>query len=103
MVGKVEGTLQFRMTQRSKRFLDSSIDFKGRDFGLIPFGSGRRGCPGISFPMADNELELANIVRDFDWELPSGAKEADLDMTECTGLTIHRKVPLFDVAIPNTF
>ncbi|KAK4350596.1 hypothetical protein RND71_029909 [Anisodus tanguticus] len=85
---------------KPERFLNSSIDFKGHDFGLIPFGAGRRGCPGISFAMATNELVLANVVRDFDWELPNGAKGDDLDMTECTGLTIHRKVSLFVVATP---
>ncbi|KAM3319199.1 cytochrome 71A4 [Capsicum chacoense] len=78
---------------KPERFLNSDIDFKGQDFRLIPFGSGRRGCPGISFAMATNELVLANVVRNFDWQLPNGAKGADLDMTECTGLTIHRKVP----------
>ncbi|XP_060204536.1 cytochrome P450 736A117-like [Lycium barbarum] len=87
---------------KPERFLNSSIDFKGYDFGLIPFGAGRRGCPGISFAMAVNELVLANVVRDFDWELPNGTKGDDLDMTECTGLTIHRKVPLFAVATPYT-
>ncbi|PHT53780.1 Cytochrome [Capsicum baccatum] len=88
---------------KPERFLNSDIDFKGQDFRLIPFGSGRRGCPGISFAMATNELVLANVVRNFDWQLPNGAKGADLDMTECTGLTIHRKVPLFAVATPNDF
>ncbi|XP_049395543.1 cytochrome P450 736A117-like [Solanum stenotomum] len=87
---------------KPERFLNSSIDFKGHDFGLIPFGAGRRGCPGISFAMATNELVLANVVREFDWKLPNGAKGDDLDMTECTGLTIHRKVPLFAVATSNT-
>ncbi|XP_075107248.1 cytochrome P450 736A117-like [Nicotiana tabacum] len=83
---------------KPERFLNSSIDFKGHDFGLIPFGAGRRGCPGISFAMATNELVLANVVKNFNWELPKGQ---DLDMTECTGLTTHRKVPLLAVATPN--
>ncbi|CAA3012841.1 cytochrome P450 71A8-like [Olea europaea subsp. europaea] len=81
-----------------ERFLNSSIDFKGLDFQLIPFGAGRRGCPGISFAMATNELVLANIVQKFDWELPNGAKGEDLDMSERPGVSIHRKVPLFAVA-----
>ncbi|KAJ6375459.1 hypothetical protein OIU77_000443 [Salix suchowensis] len=45
---------------RPERFLNSSVDFRGNDFQLIPFGAGRRGCPGISFAMAANELVLAN-------------------------------------------
>lgn len=59
---------------KPKRFLDSNIEYKGLDFELIPFGAGRRGCPGISFATAVNELVIANLVRNFDWELPSGMK-----------------------------
>ncbi|KAL4634197.1 hypothetical protein ACB092_04G181800 [Castanea dentata] len=83
-----------------ERFLNSTIDFKGHDFQLIPFGAGRRGCPGITFAMATNDLLFANLVHKFDWALPDGAKGEDLDMTECSGLTIHRKVPLLAVATP---
>uniref|UniRef100_A0A2N9GV61 Cytochrome P450 n=1 Tax=Fagus sylvatica TaxID=28930 RepID=A0A2N9GV61_FAGSY len=83
-----------------ERFLNSSIDFRGHDFQLIPFGAGRRGCPGINFSMATIELVLANLVHYFDWTLPGGAKGEDLDMTECIGLSIHRKFPLIAVAIP---
>ncbi|KAL5544056.1 hypothetical protein UlMin_007840 [Ulmus minor] len=83
---------------KPERFMDSDIDFKGQDFELIPFGAGRRGCPGILFAMATNELVLANLVHKFDWELPNGAKGEDLDMSECVGLTIHRKVPLLAIA-----
>ncbi|KAF8029435.1 hypothetical protein BT93_E1977 [Corymbia citriodora subsp. variegata] len=79
---------------KPERFLNSSVDFKGQDFELIPFGAGRRGCPGTSLAMASNELVLANLVDKFDWALPEGLKAEDLDMTECTGLTIHRKVHL---------
>ncbi|KAK3037500.1 hypothetical protein RJ639_030308 [Escallonia herrerae] len=83
---------------RPERFLNSSIAFKGHDFELIPFGEGRRGCPGTAFAMATNELVLANLVHKFDWTLPGKAKGEDLDIDECTGLTIHRKNPLLAVA-----
>lgn len=85
---------------KPERFLNSSVDFKGQDFELIPFGAGRRGCPGTLFAMAMNELVLANLVNKFDWALPEGLKPEDLDMTECPGLTIHRKVHLLAVATP---
>ncbi|KAJ9140243.1 hypothetical protein P3X46_030915 [Hevea brasiliensis] len=85
---------------RPERFLNSSIDFKGHDFELIPFGGGRRGCPGILFAMTTNELVLANLVNQFNWALPGGASGKDLDMTECPGLTIHRKFPLLAIATP---
>ncbi|KEH17335.1 putative cytochrome P450 [Medicago truncatula] len=85
-----------------ERFLKSEIDIKGHDFQLIPFGAGRRGCPGISFAMVVNELVLANLVHQFDWSLPSGVeRDQSLDMAETTGLTIHRKFHLLAVASPH--
>ena len=53
---------------RPERFLNSSIDFRGQDFELIPFGAGRRGCPGILFAAMAIEIVLANIVHRFDLE-----------------------------------
>ncbi|KAL0441101.1 UNVERIFIED_CONTAM: cytochrome [Sesamum radiatum] len=78
------------------RFLNSSIDFKGLDFELIPFGAGRRGCPGITFAMVTIEFVLANLVQKFDWKLPDEGKE--LDMKERPGITVHTDVPLLAAA-----
>ncbi|XP_021863518.2 cytochrome P450 736A117 [Spinacia oleracea] len=86
-----------------ERFLHSSIDFKGNDFELIPFGGGRRICPGISFAIANNELVLANLMHKFNWTLPAGVKGETMDMSESTGLTIHRKTPLLAVATPHLY
>ncbi|XP_043724704.1 cytochrome P450 71A9-like [Telopea speciosissima] len=81
-----------------ERFLHNSINFKGLDFELLPFGAGRRGCPGIDFSVVLIELVLANILHCFDWKLPSGVEVADLDMTEAVGLTMHKKSHLLLVA-----
>lgn len=86
-----------------ERFLNSSIDYKGQDFQLIPFGAGRRGCPGMSFAMANNELMLVNLLHKFDWTLPNGIKGEDLDMTEGFGLSTRRQNPLLAVATPIPF
>ncbi|XP_023758573.1 cytochrome P450 736A117 [Lactuca sativa] len=85
---------------KPERFLDCAIDYKGLDFDLIPFGAGRRGCPGIAFAMTTNENVLANLLLKFDWELPNG-KEEDLDMTERPGLAIRKKTPLLAIATPS--
>ncbi|GMN56883.1 hypothetical protein TIFTF001_025997 [Ficus carica] len=79
---------------RPERFLDSSVDLKGQHFEFLPFGAGRRGCPGINFAMLLIELALANLLCRFDWELPHGVKREDLDMEEAFGLTMHKRIPL---------
>ncbi|KAG6408869.1 hypothetical protein SASPL_131895 [Salvia splendens] len=68
----------------------------GLDFEFIPFGEGRRGCPGIGFSAATVEFVLANLVWKFDWELPNGGKS--VDMAETPAATLHKAVPLLAVA-----
>ncbi|KAM7272033.1 hypothetical protein ACFE04_031247 [Oxalis oulophora] len=83
-----------------ERFLNdnSDADVMGHHFELIPFGSGRRGCPGIYFAMAANEIALANLLCMFDWTLPGEANAESLDMSGTPGLTMHRKFPLTVIA-----
>nr|XP_029123446.1 cytochrome P450 71A1 isoform X2 [Elaeis guineensis] len=85
---------------RPERFMDSSIDFKGHDFQLIPFGAGRRICPGIGFAVPVIEIAIANLMHHFDWKLPDGMKEEDMDMTEAFGLTMRKKSDLQLLATP---
>ncbi|KAJ8752040.1 hypothetical protein K2173_001066 [Erythroxylum novogranatense] len=88
---------------RPERFLESSIDFKGHDFQLIPFGSGRRGCPGITFATAALEIVLASMLDKFDWEIPDGSKLEDLEVAEALDLTLHPKLPLIAIATCHSF
>ncbi|KAI0513520.1 hypothetical protein KFK09_009544 [Dendrobium nobile] len=81
-----------------ERFIDSSIDYIGHDFEFIPFGSGRRNCPGKNFGMATVELALANLLYYFDWRLPDGMKKEEMDMDEVPGITVHKKSALCLVA-----
>lgn len=81
-----------------ERFLNSSIDFKGLDFEFIPFGAGRRGCPGIHIGVAAVEIALANLLYAFNWELPNGIKKEDIDIEVLPGLTMHKKNALCLVA-----
>ncbi|KAJ0805094.1 putative (S)-limonene 6-monooxygenase [Helianthus annuus] len=71
-----------------ERFMGSSVDYKGTDFELIPFGSGRRVCPGMSLGVATVEVALSILVYSFDWEMPEGTGEID---TLTTPGTVARK------------
>ncbi|KAH6798530.1 hypothetical protein C2S51_035014 [Perilla frutescens var. frutescens] len=82
-----------------ERFLDSTIDIIGQDFQVIPFGGGRRGCPGIAMGLAIVELAVANLLYSFDWELPPGISKQDTDTDVLPGLTMHKKHPLCLVPI----
>lgn len=73
-----------------ERFIGSNIDYKGRDFQFLPFGEGRRGCPGMHLGLTVIRLVLAQLVHCFDWELPNGRLHTELDMDEEFGLTMPR-------------
>nr|CAB3449117.1 unnamed protein product [Digitaria exilis] len=83
-----------------ERFEQGGRDFKGSDFEFIPFGAGRRMCPGMAFGLAHIELALAALLFHFDWELPGGMEEEELDMTEAFGVTTQRQADLVLVPIP---
>ncbi|XP_028765119.1 cytochrome P450 71A1-like [Neltuma alba] len=76
-----------------ERFEQREIDFKGQDFEYIPFGSGRRICPGMAFGLASIDYQLANLLYWFDWWLPSSA--CDVDMGETFGLVVKKTMPLY--------
>nr|XP_043620721.1 cytochrome P450 Tp4149-like [Erigeron canadensis] len=80
-----------------ERFLNSSIDYKGFDFELLPFGAGRRGCPGTEFATVINELAIANIVLNYDLAVPNEGNPEEIDMSGTSGLTVHKKSHLLVV------
>ncbi|XP_077224286.1 strychnine-10-hydroxylase-like isoform X2 [Tasmannia lanceolata] len=72
-----------------ERFLTShkEVEARGQHYEFIPFGTGRRACPGTSFALHVMHLMLARLLQSFDLETQSG-------MTESLGLTIPKATPL---------
>ncbi|KAK8941859.1 Flavonoid 3'-monooxygenase [Platanthera guangdongensis] len=83
-----------------ERFLGLNVDVKGQDFELLPFGSGRRMCPGYTLGLRVIQSSLANILHGFSWRLPEGMEAEELSMEEIFGLSTPRKAPLVAVAEP---
>lgn len=83
-----------------ERFLTShkDVDVRGQNFELIPFGSGRRVCPGISLALRLVHFALARLLHSFEVAMPLNVKA--VDMTGSIGLTNVKATPLEVVLIP---
>lgn len=87
-------------TFQPEQFQDLSLDLTGSDFRYLPFGSGKRVCPGITFGSASVVLPLAHLLCNFNWELPHGMDAQAMNMIENSGIASSRKQNLFVVATP---
>ncbi|KAK4281836.1 hypothetical protein QN277_013284 [Acacia crassicarpa] len=83
---------------RPERFVEGKkqMEMRGQHFELIPFGSGRRGCPGTSLALQVVEANLGALIQCFDWKVEGGK----VDMEEKPGLTLSRAHPLLCVPSP---
>ncbi|KAH9563172.1 hypothetical protein CY35_05G110500 [Sphagnum magellanicum] len=78
-----------------ERFIKNpEINPLGSHFQFIPFGTGRRQCPGLMLGLLFVQIGLARLMQSFDFALPNGQDPATLDMTEKFGLTMPRQNPL---------
>ena len=83
---------------KPERFEEGTVDFTGSSYEFLPFGSGRRMCPGFNYGLASMELALVAMLYHFDWSLPEGVQE--VDMEEAPGLGVRRRSPLMLCATP---
>lgn len=81
-----------------ERFLAKMVNFKGGDFDLIPFGAGRRICPGMPLAIRMMHLVLGSLLNQFKWKLPIEVERNGVDMKEKFGVTLIKAVPLRAIA-----
>ncbi|CAM0870913.1 unnamed protein product [Alopecurus aequalis] len=74
------------------------MDLKDQDYRLLPFGAGRRGCPGYTFAQPTIELTLASLLYHFEWALPAGV---DVTLQETFGLATKKRDPLLVAVTKN--
>ncbi|KAG8496000.1 hypothetical protein CXB51_007575 [Gossypium anomalum] len=80
-------------------FLDEpgKFNFLGNDFRCMPFGSGRRRCPGITLAEKMLSFILASLLHSFEWKLPQGEQ---LDLSSKFGIVMKKKNPLRLIPMP---
>ncbi|KAL8268769.1 hypothetical protein R6Q59_002567 [Mikania micrantha] len=82
------------MAFKPERFLanDGVVDITGRrGIKMMPFGAGRRICPGSDLALFHLEYFVANSIWYFDWSVPDGYR---VDLSEEVELTVVMKSPL---------
>ncbi|KAI3964867.1 hypothetical protein MKW92_034861 [Papaver armeniacum] len=79
---------------KPERFLSSNLDYRGQNFEFIPFGAGRRICPGISMTQQMLPLALGSLVQSFEWVLENGITTETIDLGERMGITLRKANPL---------
>lgn len=78
-----------------ERFEGAEIEKEGHKF--VPFGIGRRACPGVGMALRTVSLALGAFVQCFEWERPSEHVEAEFDAD--LRVTLHKAKPLEAVCI----
>nr|AEH20527.1 coumarate 3-hydroxylase [Isatis tinctoria] len=85
---------------RPERFLEEDVDMKGHDFRLLPFGAGRRVCPGAQLGINLVTSMMSHLLHHFVWTPPQGTKPEEIDMSENPGLVTYMRIPVQAVATP---
>ncbi|KAE9598870.1 hypothetical protein Lal_00022642 [Lupinus albus] len=87
---------------RPERFIikstgEKELDVRGQNFQLMPFGTGRRVCPGASLALQFIPTNLAAMIQCFEWKVFGNGI---VEMEEKPGMTLSRVHPLLLVPVP---
>lgn len=88
---------------KPERFMGSKVDVKGRNFELIPFGGGRRICPGMPLGLRTVQMMVGTMIHCFDWKLEEdgvSAENMNMNMDDKFGITLRMAHPLRAVPLP---
>ncbi|XP_076910551.1 cytochrome P450 98A2-like [Bidens hawaiensis] len=85
---------------RPERFLEEDVDMKGHDYRLLPFGAGRRVCPGAQLGINLVTSMLGHLLHHFSWSPANGLRPEEIDMSENPGLVTYMKTPVQAVPTP---
>ncbi|XP_061348252.1 3,9-dihydroxypterocarpan 6A-monooxygenase-like [Gastrolobium bilobum] len=82
---------------RPERFIseENQLDVRGQNFQLMPFGTGRRMCPGTSLALQVVPTTLAAMIQCFEWKV-----DGTVNMEEKPAMTLPRSYPLVCVPVP---
>ncbi|KAK9146035.1 hypothetical protein Sjap_005938 [Stephania japonica] len=94
-IGRDPKTWENALAFLPERFLESQVDYRGNgNFELVPFGGGRRICPGVPLASQLIPLIVGSMIWNFDWGLPCGMSPHELTREEKFGLTLQKDPPL---------
>ena len=90
------------MAFKPERFMGggaaAAFDVTGsREIKMMPFGAGRRMCPGYGLGILHLEYYLANMIWRFEWKSVDGD---DVDLSEKVEFTVVMKNPLKAIISP---
>ncbi|RZC85882.1 hypothetical protein C5167_026541 [Papaver somniferum] len=76
------------------RFLGNNTDYRGRHSRFLPFGAGRRMCPGL--PMVHQILPMlvGSLLQSFDWTLENGVAPESINMNGKIEMSLKKSTPL---------
>ncbi|KAG6542269.1 hypothetical protein Mapa_016298 [Marchantia paleacea] len=76
------------------RFINNSLNVRGHHYGALPFGAGRRRCPGMNWALLSEVHNLAHLVHACTFSVPEELSHLDIDVEEIFGPSVVIKNPL---------